>query len=53
MVWVKLGYGTMLYAKKMFKCPCPKCNVNLKPENIVNIGYRYAKVKFEGRKATN
>lgn len=50
MVWVPLGYGEMQYAEKLFECPCPICKLELEPENIVNIGYRYAKVKFVGRK---
>lgn len=53
MVWVPLGYGTMQYAEKLYECPCPMCKVVLEPENIVNIGYRYAKVKFVGRKAVD
>lgn len=49
MVWVSLGYGNMQYTEKQFQCPCPICKVELEPENIANIGYRYAKVKFVGR----
>ena len=52
MVWVPLGFGTMFYTEKLYECPCPICEVELQPETIVNIGYRYAKVKFFGRKAT-
>lgn len=52
MVWVSLGFGTMFYAEKLYECPCPKCNVELQPETILNIGYRYAKVRFVGRKST-
>ena len=52
MVWVSLGYGTMFYAEKLYDSPCPICKVDLMPQTIVNIGYRYAKVKFTGRKTT-
>lgn len=52
MVWVPLGFGTMFYAEKLYESPCPICKVELKPDSILNIGYRYAKVKFVGRKST-
>ena len=52
MVRVIHGYGTMFYDEKLYESPCPFCKVKLQPQTIVNIGYRYAKVKFTGRKAT-
>lgn len=50
MVWVQLGYGTMYYAEKLYECPCPICKKMLKKDNIKNIGFRNARVKFVGRK---
>ena len=51
MVWVTLGYGPIVYAEQVFECPCPICKVELQAHTITNIGYRYAKVKFTGRKS--
>ena len=51
MVWVTVGYGLIIFGDKVFECPCPICKVELKPQTISNIGYRYAKVKFTGRKS--
>lgn len=51
MVWVPLGYGSIIFAEKVYECPCPICKVVLQAQTITNIGYRYAKVKFVGRKS--
>lgn len=50
MVWIPLGYGQFKYSEMQPACPCPICRVDLLEGNIVNIGYRYAKVKVVGRK---